>query len=320
MSEAITCPAELLKTLQLPLDLLPAAETAARQFPLRVPHPYLQRITPGNEQDPLLLQVLPLHAEQHAAPGFVNDPVGDLDAMKAPGLLHKYHGRVLLMTTGACAIHCRYCFRRHFPYSGDQLGKHARRAALDYIRADPSITEVILSGGDPLSLSDDRLSSLVSELEAIPQLQRLRIHTRQPIVLPQRVDDALLGWLAASRLRVVMVLHANHPQELDPEVADAAARLSEAGVSLLNQSVLLQGINDHADTLGQLSTDLFGLGVLPYYLHQLDPVAGAAHFDCGRQRAIAIHQALLSTLPGYLVPRLVVEEAGKPSKTPVYIG
>jgi len=318
MTDAISRPQELLTALQLPDSLLPAAEAAARLFPLRVPRPYLQRMTAGDPRDPLLLQVLPLHAEHSTPAGFIDDPVGDLDAMKVPGLLHKYHGRVLLITTGACAIHCRYCFRRHFPYSGGQLGGQARAAALAYIRADRSISEVILSGGDPLSLSDGKLAALAADLDGIPHLQRLRIHTRQPIVLPQRVDDRLTDWMSSSRLKIVMVVHANHPQELDSQVGEALREVSRCGVQLLNQSVLLKGINDDSDTLAELSETLLAYGVLPYYLHLLDPVRGAAHFQLDRSDAVALHQRLRDHLPGYLVPRLVTEIAGRASKTSVY--
>jgi len=319
MTEAITRPDKLLSALSLPDQLLPAAESAARLFPLRVPRPFLQRMTPGDSNDPLLLQVLPLHAEHQDASGFIEDPVGDLDALKAPGLLHKYHGRVLLLTTGACAIHCRYCFRRHFPYAGKQLGHQGRAAAMDYIRADDSITEVILSGGDPLSLSDQRLASLAAELQQIPHLLRLRIHTRQPVVLPQRVDRHLTAWMAASRLKVIMVVHANHPQELDQTVADAFTRIADSGVQLLNQTVLLKGINDDADTLARLSENLFQAGVLPYYLHLLDTVRGASHFAVEHAHAVALHRQLSHRLPGYLLPRLVTEQAGEGSKSSVYI-
>jgi EF-P beta-lysylation protein EpmB len=318
MSEAITDPAELLQVLQLPLDLLPAAIAAAALFPLRVPRPYLQRIRPGDRNDPLLLQVLPLQQEQNHHPEWVDDPVGDLDAERVPGLLHKYRGRVLLMTTGACAVHCRYCFRRHYPYSGKALGHSAQRTAIDTIRSDPSITEVILSGGDPLSLSDQRLAALAKELQDIPHLQRLRIHTRQPIVLPQRVDPQLTDWISTCRFPVVVVLHCNHPHELDQPVLDAITRLSNAGARLLNQSVLLRGINDDADTLSQLSEQLFAAGVLPYYLHLMDKVSGAQHFDVSRDHALALHQRLRDRLPGYLLPRLVNEQAGQAAKSAVY--
>lgn len=317
MAASITDPAELLERLALPATLLPGARTAARQFPLRVPLPYLSRIEPGNPDDPLLRQILPLDRENHRASGFVVDPVGDLDAMQQPGLLHKYEGRVLLMTTGACAVNCRYCFRRHFPYGGGNSGRHARQAAVDYIRGDPGISEVILSGGDPLSLSDHTLAPLATQLAAIPHVQRLRLHTRTPVVLPERVDDTLCGWLQDCGLRTVIVLHSNHPREIDHEVAAACQRLRATGATLLNQSVLLAGVNDDADTLIELSQRLFASDVLPYYLHLLDPVDGAAHFDVPADTANALHGQIRARLPGYLVPRLVRETAGAASKLPV---
>lgn len=319
MADAISDPAELLRLLNLPPQLLPAATAAAALFPLRVPRPYLQRIRPGDPNDPLLLQVLPLHAEQLSQPGWNDDPVGDLDAMRVPGLLHKYHGRVLLMTTGACAVHCRYCFRRHYPYADGQLSHSAQRSAIDTIRDDPSISEVILSGGDPLSLSDRRLAALVAELEGIAHLKRLRIHTRQPIVLPQRVDRQLTDWISHCHFPVVVVLHCNHPRELDQAVTDAISRLAASGAQLLNQSVLLRAVNDDAETLCQLNEQLFAAGVLPYYLHLMDKVSGASHFDVHRDQAIALHQTLTQRLPGYLVPKLVSEQPGEPSKTAVYL-
>lgn len=317
LAESITRPAELLRVLDLPDSLLPGAQAAAELFPLRVPRPYWRRIRPGDPDDPLLRQVLPLGAEQHSPPGYSTDPIGDLDAMIQPGLLHKYHGRALLVTTGACAIHCRYCFRRHFPYGGENTGSSACQQALRHIRADHSLNEVILSGGDPLTLSDQRLRQLVTELHDIPHVKRLRIHTRLPIVLPQRIDDALLAWLAAASLKIVMVVHANHPAELDDEVADALKKLAACGMVLLNQSVLLRGVNDHPAPLTQLSEKLFEMGTLPYYLHLLDTVAGAGHFALPRPTAIAIHNRLAARLPGYLLPRLVTEQAGAASKLPV---
>lgn len=314
MAESITDPATLLRRLQLPAELLADAEAAARLFPLRVPRPYWQKIRPGDPQDPLLRQVLPLGAEQHAADGFRPDPVGDLDAMVAPGLLHKYQGRALLVTTGACAIHCRYCFRRHFPYGSETTGANAWTRALAHIRGDPSLNEVILSGGDPLSVSDARLGQLLGALAETPQVKRVRLHTRLPIVLPQRVDEGLLASLATAPPRLVIVVHANHERELDHQVAAAMQRLAGQGVLLLNQSVLLKGVNDHPETLARLSERLFDIGVLPYYLHLLDPVAGAAHFALPTEKAIAIHHRLTAQLPGYLVPRLVYERPGASSK------
>jgi EF-P beta-lysylation protein EpmB len=317
LSQAVRDPAELLQLLALPPELLPAAQQAAAQFPLRVPRSYVARMQKGNPADPLLRQVLPLGEELVAANGFSVDPVGDLEAMAIPGLLHKYKGRVLLITTAACGVHCRYCFRRHFPYSEANASTMDWQPALDYIAADPSIHEVILSGGDPLSLSDQRLAQLVAQLAAIPHLKRLRLHTRQVIVLPERVDAELLGWLEACRLQTVVVVHANHGNEINHEVIAALLRLKETGLTLLNQAVLLQGVNDDVQVLAALSERLFAAQVLPYYLHQLDRVQGARHFEVSDTQALKLIHELRTRLPGYLVPRLVREQAGKQAKIPL---
>ena len=317
LRDAIREPAELLALLGLPDDALPALRAADADFRLLVPRGYAQRMRPGDPNDPLLLQILPQARELLEAPGYGDDPVGDLAAQITPGLLHKYHGRALLVTTGACAIHCRYCFRRHFPYAKANPARQDWQAALDYLRAHPEIEELILSGGDPLTLDDDRLAALAASLEGITHLRTLRLHTRLPSVLPERVNDRLLAWIQASRLHTVCVLHINHPNEIDAEVGGALARLRGAGVHLLNQSVLLRGVNDQAETLAALSRRLFEHGVLPYYLHQLDPVRGAAHFEVPAIRARHIMRALRARLPGYLVPRLVSEQAGHASKTPL---
>ncbi|MBI3775513.1 MAG: EF-P beta-lysylation protein EpmB [Gammaproteobacteria bacterium] len=319
LARAVKDPAELLRMLELDDDLLPQARRAAELFPLRVPRGFITRMRKGDVLDPLLLQVLPLDRELEVTPDFSTDPVGDLAAMTVPGVLHKYHGRVLLVLTGACAVHCRYCFRRHFPYSEANPATDHWSAALDYIRADPSIREVILSGGDPLALSDARLAELVAQLDTIPQLQRLRIHTRVPVVLPERVDAALLQWLTSTRLAVVMVLHVNHARELDATTHTAFAELERAGVRLYNQAVLLRGINDTAQALQDLSEALFAARVTPYYLHLLDRVSGAAHFEISEARARTLMDEIHTRLPGYLVPRLVREAAAAPYKTPVPI-
>jgi EF-P beta-lysylation protein EpmB len=317
LSQAVRDPAELLELLALPRELLPAARLAAAQFPLRVPLGYVARMEKGNPADPLLRQVLPLGEELLTTEGFDDDPVGDQAAMAIPGLLHKYAGRVLLITTPACGIHCRYCFRRHFPYTEARAATDDWQAALDYIAADTSIHEVILSGGDPLSLSDQRLARLVGRLDAIPHLKRLRLHTRQVIVLPERVDTSLLDWLANTRLQTVLVIHANHANEINDEVAAALLRLHATNISLLNQAVLLRGVNDDAKVLAALSERLFESHVLPYYLHQLDRVQGAQHFEVIDTQAMKLIQELRDHLPGYLVPRLVREKAGKSSKMPI---
>jgi len=317
LSEALTRPEELIKLLHLPEDLLPAAHAAARLFPLRVPRSYLSRIVPGNPDDPLLRQILPLDCELVDHAGFSTDPVGDLASQRQPGLLHKYQGRALLVVTGACAVHCRYCFRRHFPYGESHALASHWPDVLAHLSADTSIKEVILSGGDPLSLSDDKLAALVADLEGIPHLRRLRLHTRQPIVLPSRIDNRLLSWLTSCRLQRVVVVHANHARELSLEVAQALRMLAESGVQLLNQSVLLKGVNDTVTALEDLSERLFAVGVLPYYLHQLDRVQGAAHFEVERGRAVELLAELAARLPGYLLPRLVEEVAGAPAKVPL---
>jgi EF-P beta-lysylation protein EpmB len=306
LAQAITDPAELLTALDLGPEWLPAAQAAARLFRLRVPRSFVARMRRGDPQDPLLRQVLPLAEECVVTEGYDADPVGDLDAMEVPGIIHKYRGRVLLTATGACAVHCRYCFRRHFPYGEASASANRWQAALDCISADASIHEVILSGGDPLMLTDWRLAEFAEALQAIGHVRCLRVHTRVPVVLPGRITDQLLAWLAGSRLQAVMVLHANHPHELDDSVAAAAAQLKLAGVTLLNQSVLLRGVNDDVATLAQLSEALFGIGVLPYYLHLLDKAQGTAHFDVPEPRA--------RDLVARLGERLVREVAGAPSK------
>lgn len=317
LAQAVTDPEELLTLLQLDPALLPAARSAAKLFPLRVPRGFIARMQRGNPADPLLLQVLPLGAELQETQGFSADPVGDIASRIAPGVLHKYQGRALLIATGACGVHCRYCFRRHFPYGAETASGDHWHTALSAIRADQSIHEVILSGGDPLSLNDRRLHELTRQLELIPHVRRLRIHSRQPIVLPERVDVGLLSWLRGVRLQKVLVLHANHAQELDTNVASACQALRESGVTLLNQSVLLKGVNDSAEALIDLSKSLFAAGILPYYLHLLDRVQGAAHFEVPEAPAQALLRQLSAALPGYLVPKLVREISGRTSKTPV---
>ncbi len=316
-ASAIRDPAILLARLQLPMEWLPAARLAAEQFALRVPEPFLARIQPGDPNDPLLRQVLPLAIEMEQIPGFVADPVGDQAAMVEPGILQKYAGRVLLVATGACAVHCRYCFRRHFPYTQANASTAHWQTALTVIAADSSIKEVILSGGDPLSLSDDRLNELIQALLAIPHVQRLRLHTRLPVVIPQRITPALLNMLSHTRLQTIMVIHANHPNEIDATLRSALTSLRHSGVTLLNQSVLLRGINDDVATLVSLSEALFACGVLPYYLHQLDKVQGAAHFEVDADTARTLHAAVRDCLPGYLVPRLVKEIPGMAAKLPL---
>ena len=315
LTGAFTRPADLLDFLRLS-PTLPALRLAEmRDFPLRVPRGFAERMQKGNPRDPLFLQVWPSPREGEAARDFVIDAVGDLAKLKAGGIIHKYHGRALVIATGACAVNCRYCFRRHFPYGETRASRNHWRAMLAELAADDSIEEVILSGGDPLSLTDDKLAELAQGLDEIPHLKRLRLHTRQPIVLPERVNEDLLDWLTATRLKPVVVLHANHANEIDGPVAEATARLRAAGIPLLNQAVLLAGVNDTLDVLKSLSERLFEVGVLPYYLHLLDRVQGAAHFEVDEAAGKALVRELAGHLPGYLVPRLVREIAGKPAKT-----
>jgi EF-P beta-lysylation protein EpmB len=321
LAASITDAGELLEALKLPGGLLEPATRAAQAFGLRVTRSFLSRMRPGDVNDPLLRQVLPLGDELIETPGYTPDPLDERTAMRAPQLLHKYAGRALLITTEACAIHCRYCFRREFPYSPQE---HEGRptggrwsGALEAIAGDASIEEVILSGGDPLSLGDARLTQLTDAICAIPHVKRLRVHTRQPVVLPSRVDAGLLTWLKGIRLPVVVVLHANHPNEIDDDVREACASLRTAGITLLNQSVLLRGVNDDVDTLQQLSCALFEAGVLPYYLHVPDRVRGTAHFDVDDDTARNLVAELMTRVSGYLVPRLVREIPGAESKTPL---
>ncbi|WP_192034798.1 EF-P beta-lysylation protein EpmB [Halomonas sp. YLGW01] len=317
LAEVIRDPAELCRRLGLDDDALPGARDGHALFEVRVPEAYLSRIRPGDPGDPLLRQVLPLGAEADTVNGFVADPLEEADHTPRRGLIHKYAGRVLLIASPACAINCRYCFRRHFPYQENSPSRAQWQETLDYLHGDPSIHEVILSGGDPLAASDRQLAWLVARLEEIPHLKRLRIHTRLPVVIPARIDEALLGWLGGTRLQKVVVLHANHAQEIDDAVVAACARLKAAGVTLLNQSVLLRGVNDSVEALAALSERLFEAEVLPYYLHVLDPVSGAAHFDVPDEEARALVTALRDHLPGFLMPRLVREVPGEASKTPL---
>ena len=321
LSRAITKPEALLAALGLDPKLLAPTSAGAEAFSLRVTHSFLARMRHGDIDDPLLRQVLPRVDELIEREGYGADPLDERAATRAPNLLQKYAGRALLITTEACAIHCRYCFRRDFPYSAQEAAQGATPgrwgAALAAIAADESLEEVILSGGDPLSLSDTRLRELTDAICAMPHVQRIRVHTRQPIVLPARVDEGLLAWLRSVRLPMVMVLHINHPNEIDAEVRAACARLRSTGMTLLNQSVLLRGVNDDVETLAGLSRALMDAGVLPYYLHLPDRVRGTAHFDVEESLAKDLVRQLSASLSGYLVPRLVREIPGADSKVPV---
>ena len=317
LARAVASPLELLRLLEIDPDAAGLALSAPTRFRQRVPHAFIARMRRGDPADPLLRQVLPLAAEDMPAAGFNLDPVGDRSAEESPGVLHKYRGRALLITTGACAIHCRYCFRRHYPYGESTAAADGWATALRHLAAQPQIEEVILSGGDPLALTDDRLADLVRQMETIPHVRRLRLHTRLPVVLPARVDDRLLGWLANTRLQRVVVIHANHGNEIDATVARALADLRHVGATLLNQSVLLKVVNDDVGVLRELSEKLMATGVLPYYLHQLDRVAGAAHFEVDDDTALGLIDELRQCLPGYLVPSLVREIPGAPCKQPL---
>jgi EF-P beta-lysylation protein EpmB len=317
LAEAFRDPAELLRYLNLPESLLESAVSANQSFALRVPRGYCQRIEKGNPHDPLLRQVLPLAEESQTAEDFILDPVSDLAALKVPGLLHKYQGRVLLITTQACAVHCRYCFRRHFPYQ-ENRNEPDWQEAIRYIRNNPDIHEVILSGGDPLSLTESRLKALTDKLQAIPHIKTLRFHTRQPIVLPERISNEFLSWLDSLPWKIVMVLHCNHANEIDKSVIAALNKLHQRHVTLLNQAVLLAGVNDHAHALIELSQKLFTHHVLPYYLHMLDKVQGAKHFYVETDKAVSLMNEVRKQLPGYLVPKLVQENAGEESKTAIF--
>ena len=317
LREAVRDPRELLDLLGLDRLAPRLSDEAMVQFPLRVPRGFVARMRRGDPSDPLLRQVLPLDDEMRPMPGFALDAVGDGAAKTAPGVLQKYRGRALLVATGSCAIHCRYCFRRHFPYAEETAARDGWREAVDLIRQDASIEEVLLSGGDPLSLSNGKLAELTGALADIPHLRRLRIHSRLPIVVPERVDDGLMGWLSTLPWPVTLVVHANHANEFDGTVDAALGRLRAAGVHLLNQAVLLRGVNDSVDALAALSERGFRAGVLPYYLHQLDRVAGVAHFEVDDAHARALHAGLAARLSGYLVPRLVREIPGDTGKRPL---
>ncbi len=317
LQQLITTPEALLAHLELNSDWLPAAQKASEQFSLRVTHSFANRMRKGDPYDPLLRQVLPLAEELQSAPEFTADPLLEQQFSPCPGLIHKYESRVLLIAATQCAINCRYCFRRHFPYDDNQRSRTQWSEAFEYIANAPNINEVILSGGDPLSLSDRQLSWFTYHIGQINHIKRLRIHSRYPIILPNRITDDLLISLRHERLQTVMVSHCNHPQEIDDQVGAALQKIRDAGILSLNQTVLLRNINDNSNILTTLSETLFAHGVLPYYLHLLDPVSGAAHFLVGERQAKAIYKQLLAALPGYLVPKLVRETAHEPSKTPV---
>lgn len=316
LAGGFTDPFSLLNYLNLdPSDFGSHAE-ARRLFPMRVPRYFASLMEKGNWQDPLLLQVLPNNQEFLTAPGFSADPLDEHDTAN-PGLLHKYQSRVLLIVKGGCAVNCRYCFRRHFPYAENSLSSAELDANITYIAANPEIDEVILSGGDPLMAKDSKLAELASRLAAIDHIKRLRIHTRLPVVMPSRLDDAFMHWFANLPLQRVMVLHINHANEISGALKEKLSSLQQRGVTLLNQAVLLRGVNNSVEQQVYLNEAVFDAGIMPYYLHVLDKVQGAAHFDVNVQEARHIMAGVIKRLPGFMVPKLVTEIGGQPGKTPI---
>lgn len=317
LKQGVSTTAELLSLVHLTEQDIPSALQSTQPFKLRVPRGFIQRMEVGNPNDPLLLQILPVAAELELTPDFSADPLAESTSNPIPGLLQKYKSRALLTVTSACAVNCRFCFRRHFPYADNNPGTNGWQLAMDYLQQHTEIKEIIFSGGDPLTAPDPILANLAKQIADIPHIHTLRIHTRLPMVLPERINDEFITWFTGSRLKPVLVTHCNHAQEIDNAVASAMKRLHSAGVTLLNQTVLLRGINDNAITLAALSEKLFESYTLPYYLHLLDKVQGAAHFDVPLTEAKAIYSELMSLLPGYLVPKLVREIAGASSKTTI---
>lgn len=319
LSDLITDPLELLNLLELSTNqLLSGAILASEKFKLRVPRAFVGKMNAKDPLDPLLLQVLPHHLELEEHPEFVTDPLGEEAANQLPGVLHKYKSRFLLTLTGACAVHCRYCFRRHFPYQENLPKNEDWLNIKNYIESNPDINEVILSGGDPLTLSNRKLALWLERLSSLKQVKILRIHSRVPIVIPNRIDEELISLLKNSRLRIILVVHSNHASELDDFTCSKLLQLSEHHITVLNQAVLLKGVNDSAQTLTDLSYRLFEARVMPYYLHVLDKVKGAQHFDLIPSEIDAIYQDVLASLPGYLVPKLVREIEGEKNKTPLF--
>ena len=316
LQQAIRTIDELLECIDVPRDALPLLDLSP-DFPLLVPREFVARMEKGNPADPLLLQVLPQAAERSVVTGYFKDAVGDSNASKTPGLLHKYRSRTLLIASGLCAVNCRYCFRRHYPYDQAPRSLAHWEETLSYIHAHPEIDEVILSGGDPLSLGNNKLFELLKRIEQVPHVRRLRIHTRFPVMIPSRIDDGFLQAIREMHKPVWMVLHINHPNEIDLALSNALTALRKSGVVLLNQAVLLRGINDSVETQRTLCNRLVNEGVQPYYLHQLDRVEGTAHFESDERLGVAIIEQLRSEISGYAVPEFVREIAGQPSKTPI---
>jgi EF-P beta-lysylation protein EpmB len=315
LSQAITSLPKLINHLGLPVSLIEQGTEADQSFKLLVPRPYLSRIEYGNPNDPLLLQILPSTTEMQKVLGYNKDPLEEADHNPQKAIVHKYKRRLLVITTGTCAVNCRYCFRRHFPYDDNQLAQAEWQSVIEYLQVHPEVNEVILSGGDPLMMKDTLLADKVRQIEALPQVKRLRIHSRLPVVIPARVTDDMIDWIRASRLDIIMVWHINHANEVDEELAQAALKLKQAGVTVLNQGVLLRGINDSVEAQVNLSEAVFSAGILPYYMFTLDPVEGAAHFDISVEDAQKLMGKVAAELPGYLVPKLAKEIPGKASKT-----
>jgi EF-P beta-lysylation protein EpmB len=316
LANVVTDPKKLLEMLNIEPKKYLLHFKARKLFPVRVPRPFIKKMQQGDFNDPLLKQVMPLSDEFLLSPGFVTDPLAEHES-KVEGLLHKYKHRVLLIVKAGCAINCRYCFRRHFPYADNSPNKLRWQYALDYIQKNKEITEVIFSGGDPLMASDEHLAWLIDNIEKISHVKRLRIHTRLPVVIPKRVTTTLVELLKNTHLKATVVLHINHGNEINKALAEAVEPLRAARIPLFNQSVLLKGINDKADILAELSEKLFDIGIQPYYLHMFDQVQGAAHFDVNEQQAVNIVKELMTILPGFLMPKLVREIAGEANKTPI---
>ncbi|PKG40821.1 EF-P beta-lysylation protein EpmB [Psychromonas sp. Urea-02u-13] len=314
LANAVKNPLQLLQLLDIAPESADLSDQARKSFPMLVPLPFVRKMKKGDINDPLLQQVLPIENEERIVDGFSLDPLGE-HQNGIQGLLHKYKSRVLLILKTGCAINCRYCFRRHFPYQDNNLNKQQFVEVLNYLKLHPEVNEVILSGGDPLMSKDEFLQYIVTELDQLPQLKRLRIHTRLPVVIPQRITDELCQLLKNSRLKVIFVLHINHANEIDDAFSDAVKKLYQAGIQLLNQSVLLKGINDTSEALVALSESLSEVNILPYYLFLLDKVQGAQHFDLATEKAQLLMKQITAELPGYLVPKLSREIAGEKSKT-----
>lgn len=315
LAQAIKSPSELIPLLGLSKTGLPPGLLAMESFRMLVPRPFVSRMEQGNPNDPLLKQVLADDIEMQPSPGYSKDPLDEGNHTPQKAIVHKYERRVLVITTGSCAVNCRYCFRRHFPYGDNQLAQKEWDSVFAYLEQHPEVNEVILSGGDPLMLKDSQLSKHIARFDALPQLTRLRIHTRLPIVIPSRINDELLDWVKASRLNIVMVLHSNHANEIDQTIAEKVTLLKQAGVTVLNQGVLLRGINDSVEAQVNLSEKLFAAGILPYYMFTFDPIEGGAHFDIDINEAQQLMGKVAQKLPGYLLPRLAKEIPGRPAKT-----